>query len=363
MTRSLINLLATAFVLLALAPAQAQLFPERLYSGINQEIPLRVDLPADARRAEIHLVSPATGQIETRSAVDGGRVDLSDLFPLIWTERRPRVRYAQLVVDEIRVGAPIVIDPLTTPRIAEDRLTAVLRSAALLDEAAERIRTILALPIPARQRLREEIVLQDPPEVVFSGVRTWTLERIVFETTAGELEIALRPDAAPRTAYHFLMLCKGGFYTGTTFHRVIAEDAQGNPFLIQGGDPTGTGAGGPGFSIDFERSPLEHDFGIVSLARLPQDPNSGGSQFFICLSREACAGLDGQYAAFAEVVRGASTLQTIAALPVGPVDPSVEGSPEERPLEPPVITAVRVIGATPTTRERVDPKDVPPVER
>src|SRR5690606_36979092 len=120
---------------LPLTPAQAQLFPERLYSGINQEIPLRVELPAEARRAEIHLLSPANGQIETRSAIDGGRVDLSAVFPLIWTERRPRVRYAQLVVDEIRVGPPIVIDPLTTPGTAEDRLTAVLRAAALLDEA------------------------------------------------------------------------------------------------------------------------------------------------------------------------------------------------------------------------------------
>ncbi|MFI4854216.1 MAG: peptidylprolyl isomerase [Phycisphaerales bacterium JB065] len=363
MSRLFAILFAIVCAAIPVSAVHAQLLPERLYNGINQEIPLRVQLPAGALRAEIHLLSPSTGLVETRSSVDAGRVDLSAVFPLIWTERKPRVRYAQLVVDEIRVGSPIVIEPLVTPSTAEDRLTSVLRAAALLDEAGDRIRTILALPIPARQRLREEIVLHDPPESVFSGVRTWTLERVVFETTAGELEIALRPDAAPRTAYHFLMLCKGGFYTGTTFHRVIAEDAQGNPFLIQGGDPTGTGAGGPGFSIDFERSPLKHDFGIVSLARLPSDPNSGGSQFFICLSREACAGLDGQYTAFAEVVRGASTLQTIAALPVGPVDPSAEDSPLERPLEPPVITAVRVVGATPTANERVDPTDVPPVRR
>lgn len=343
--------------------AAAQLTPQRLYSGVNLEIPMRVELPSGGSRAEIHLLAPDTGRILTRSAVDGGVVDLSELFPLIWTERRPTVRLAQLVVDERRIGAPVVIEPLVTPSKAEDRLTSVLRAAALLEDAMESIRSIVALPVPARQRLREEIVVREPAERVLSGVRTWVLERITFETTAGDLEISLRPDAAPRTAFHFLSLCKGGFYVGTTFHRVIAEDAQGNPFLIQGGDPTGTGVGGPGFSIDYEPSSLEHDFGIVSLARLPNDPNSGGSQFFICLSRAGCATLDGRYTAFAEVVRGASTIQTIAALPVGPINPDDEDSARERPLEPPVITAVRVHPAAPSLPERLEPDDVPPVER
>jgi cyclophilin family peptidyl-prolyl cis-trans isomerase len=356
-------LCAVLSLLVSAMPCSAQVVPVRLYSGVNQQIPVRVELPPTARRAEIHLIVPETGRIETRSAVDAGRVDLSAVFPLLWTEREPRVRYAQLVVDEQRIGPPLVLEPLTSPSIAEDRLTAVLRAAALLDDAADRVRSIISLPVPARQRLREEVIVREPRERVFSGIRTWTLERIVFETTAGELEIALRPDAAPRTAFHFLSLCKGGFYEGTIFHRVIAEDAQGHPFLIQGGDPTGTGVGGPGFSIDFERSTLEHDFGIVSLARLPGDPNSGGSQFFICLSREACAGLDGQYTAFAEVVRGASTIQTIAALPVGRVDPEDEASPEERPLEPPMIIAVRTRAAIPTPTDRVNEDDVPPVVR
>jgi len=205
--------------------------------------------------------------------------------------------------------------------------------------------------------------VREPRERVYSGVRTWVLARVVFETSAGDIEIALRPDAAPRTAFHFLSLCQGGFYEGTIFHRIIEEDAQGNPFLIQGGDPTGTGVGGPGFSVDFEPSSLEHDFGVVSLARLPGDPNSGGSQFFICLSREACAALDGQYTAFAEVVRGASTIQTIAALPVGPADPNDEDSPRERPLEPPVIQSVRVIDAAPRPERRIETEDIPPVVR
>lgn len=363
MIRSVLMLFTVVAALCAAGDARAQLTPQRLYSGVNLDIPMRVELPREGGRAEIHLLAPDTGRILTRSAVDVGVIDLSDLFPLIWTDRQPRVRLAQLVVDEQRVGAPVVIEPLVTPSKAEDRLTSVLRAAALLDDAMESVRSIVALPVPARQRLREEVVVREPAERVLSGVRTWVLERITFETTAGDLEIALRPDAAPRTAFHFLSLCKGGFYVGTTFHRVIAEDAQGNPFLIQAGDPTGTGVGGPGFSIDFEPSSLEHDFGIVSLARLPDDPNSGGSQFFICLSRAGCANLDGRYTAFAEVVRGASTIQTIAALPVGPVDPEDEDSARERPLEPPVITAVRVRPAAPTLAERLGPDDVPPVER
>ncbi len=362
-TRSLIGFLC-ALLLLTGAELRAQVTPERLYHGVNQEIPARVEIPSGVSgRAEIHLILPATGRVETRSAVDTGRIDLGAMFPLLWTERRPRVRYAQLVVDEQRIGAPIVIEPLVTPDRAEDRLTSMLRAAALLEDASDNLRSILGLPLPARQRLRDEIAVREAGERVFSGVRTWVLQRVVFETSAGELEIALRPDAAPRTAFHFLSLCKGGFYEGTIFHRVIEEDAQGNPFLIQGGDPTGTGVGGPGFAIDFEPSTLEHDFGVVSLARLPGDPNSGGSQFFICLSREGCAPLDGQYTAFAEVVRGASTIQTIAALPVGPIDPSDEDSPRERPLEPPVITGVRVLDAGPRPIKRIEIEDIPPVQR
>lgn len=363
MIRSVTPFIAIVAALCFVQAVSAQLTPDRLYSGVNLEIPMRVELPREALRAEIHLLAPDTGRILTRSAVDGGSIDLSELFPLIWTERRPTVRLAQLVVDERPIGAPVVIEPMVSPTRAEDRLTSILRAAALLENAIENVRSILSLPIPARERLRGEVVVREPAEVVLSGVRTWVLERITFETTAGDLEISLRPDAAPRTAFHFLSLCKGGFYVGTTFHRVIAEDAQGNPFLIQGGDPTGTGVGGPGFSIDFEPSSLQHDFGIVSLARLPDDPNSGGSQFFICLSRAGCANLDGRYTAFAEVVRGASTIQTIAALPVGPIDPNDEDSARERPLEPPVITAVRVRPATPTLPERLEPGDVPPVER
>jgi len=355
----------SAIALLLLGPlACAQITPERLYHGVNQEIPVRVEVPSGiSGRAEIHLILPASGRVETRSAVDTGRVDLGAMFPLLWTERSPRVRYAQLVVDEQRIGAPVVIEPLTTPDRAEDRLSSVLRAAALLEDASENLRSILGLPLPARERLRDEIVLREARERVYSGVRTWVLARVIFETSAGEFEIALRPDAAPRTAFHFLSLCKGGFYEGTIFHRVIEEDAMGNPFLIQGGDPTGTGVGGPGFSIDFEPSSLEHDFGVVSLARLPGDPNSGGSQFFICLSREGCAPLDGQYTAFAEVVRGAATIETIAALPVGPIDPRDEDSARERPLEPPVITGVRVIDAAPKPVERIETEDIPPVER
>lgn len=357
-----INLITMLMVLPGIACAQ--LTPERLYSGINSEVPVRVQLPAgDISRAEIHLLAPANGRILTRSAVDTGTIDLSSLFPQIWTERAPDVRYAQLVVNEQPIGPPIVVEPLITPDRAEDRLASILRNAALLEDAADNLRSIIGLPLPARQRLRDEIVLREPRERVYSGVRTWILARVVFETSAGEIEIALRPDAAPRTAFHFLSLCRGGFYEGTIFHRIIDEDAQGNPFLIQGGDPTGTGVGGPGFSVDFEPSSLEHDFGVVSLARLPGDPNSGGSQFFICLSREGCASLDGQYTAFAEVVRGASTVQTIAAVPVGPADPNDEDSPRERPLEPPVIHSVRVIDATARPVRRIETEDIPPVVR
>lgn len=111
----------------------------------------------------------------------------------------------------------------------------------------------------------------------------------------------LYPDVAPETVQNFISLVEKGFYDGIIFHRVIPG------FMIQGGDPTGTGTGGPGHTIKGEFSAngfennLEHDRGVLSMAR-SFDPNSAGSQFFIMVAK--APHLDGQYAAFGKVIEG-----------------------------------------------------------
>jgi peptidyl-prolyl cis-trans isomerase B (cyclophilin B) len=140
-------------------------------------------------------------------------------------------------------------------------------------------------------------------------------ERALIETKFGEIEIEFLDDKAPGHVKNFLDLAKKGFYDGTTFHRVIPN------FMIQGGCPntkdasrgkSGHGTGGPGYTIKAEFNDTAHKRGIVSMAR-SQDPNSAGSQFFICVADSGF--LDRQYSAFGRVVRGMEVADKIVAAP------------------------------------------------
>ena len=135
---------------------------------------------------------------------------------------------------------------------------------------------------------------------------------IVISTTKGDIELALYPSKAPVTVANFLNLINRGYYKGISFHRVIPD------FMIQGGDPTGTGMGGPGYSIEGEftsngfKNDLKHTRGVLSMARA-MDPNSAGSQFFI-MHMDA-PHLDKQYAAFGKVTEGMDVVDAIARTP------------------------------------------------
>ena len=133
---------------------------------------------------------------------------------------------------------------------------------------------------------------------------------ITFEMENGDIVKAeLYPETAPNTVRNFLSLVQKGFYDGLIFHRVISG------FMIQGGDPTGTGMGGPGYSIRGEfrsngfDNHLKHTAGVLSMARA-MDPDSAGSQFFIM--HAAAPHLDGQYAAFGKVTEGMEAVNRIA---------------------------------------------------
>lgn len=144
------------------------------------------------------------------------------------------------------------------------------------------------------------------------------------------MKAELYPEVAPNTVNNFISLVKKGFYDGLVFHRVIRG------FMIQGGDPQGTGMGGPGYSIKGEFSyngfsnDLKHTPGVLSMARA-MDPNSAGSQFFIM--HETSPHLDGQYAAFGKVTDGLDVVNKIAEVPTDYSD---------RPLDPQMIQSMTV---------------------
>ncbi len=135
---------------------------------------------------------------------------------------------------------------------------------------------------------------------------------VKFEMQDGKtFEAELYPEIAPNTVNNFLSLVKNGFYDGVIFHRVIAG------FMIQGGDPQGTGTGGPGYHIAGEfrangfKNDLKHEKGVLSMARA-QNPNSAGSQFFVM--HASASYLDGQYAAFGRVIKGLEVVDAIATV-------------------------------------------------
>ncbi len=151
---------------------------------------------------------------------------------------------------------------------------------------------------------------------------------IITMESGKQIKLKLRPDCAPISCENFEKLVKSGFYNGLTFHRVISG------FMIQGGCPNGTGMGGPGWSIKGEftangvQNPLKHARGVLSMAR-SQMPNSAGSQFFIMHADAPY--LDGQYAAFGEVVEGIEVVDEIAAVATNAAD---------KPLTPQIMKTV-----------------------
>ena len=148
----------------------------------------------------------------------------------------------------------------------------------------------------------------------------------------GVMKAELYPDVAPNTVNNFISLVSKGFYNGLTFHRVIPG------FMIQGGCPSGTGTGGPGYQIrgefagnGFEKNDIKHTLGVLSMARA-MHPDSAGSQFFIMV--EAAPHLDGQYAAFGQITENVEAAVAVSRVPRNIMN--------DKPIKPQVIRAIRV---------------------
>ncbi len=148
---------------------------------------------------------------------------------------------------------------------------------------------------------------------------------VVIETDMGKITVELYPDVAPRHVENFIKLAREGFYNGLTFHRVIPG------FMIQGGDPRGDGTGGPGYTIPPEISARRHIRGSLAMARRAGDPNSSGSQFYICISPQPH--LDGQYTVFGQVISGMDVVDRIAGVPTDRAN---------RPISPVVMRKVYI---------------------
>jgi len=130
-------------------------------------------------------------------------------------------------------------------------------------------------------------------------------------TNHGSIEIELFDDDAPNTVQNFTKLAGDGFYDGVVFHRVIED------FMIQGGDPTGTGSGGPGYQFDDEQN--DHSVERGALAMANAGPNTNGSQFFI-VTADACPWLDGKHTVFGRVTSGLDVVDAISKVDTGPGD-------------------------------------------
>ena len=164
---------------------------------------------------------------------------------------------------------------------------------------------------------------EPPPRIIDSDASY----QAVINTTAGTITVSLLTGEAPATVNNFVFLAREGFYDGVIFHRTIPG------FMIQGGDPTGTGAGGPGYRFADEPVQRPYTRGVMAMANA--GPNTNGSQFFLM---HADYPLPPNYTIFGQAVSG---LETIDAIATAPTKPGGEGS---SPVTPAVIQSVEIIG-------------------
>ncbi|MFG0331020.1 MAG: peptidylprolyl isomerase [Phycisphaerales bacterium] len=306
----MIEILAACSVTAAASIASVE--PTRTYYQTGHEAPFKL---TGSGSHELVLLAADNSEVARASVATGdGVVDLAEVFPELWSFDR-ETHYLQDLLDGDPNGPAIVLQPMREyPR-------PVLRGTARG---------------PQVERWQEV----PDSQLAFTGFRAYVEQYPVLHTTNGDITLVMRPDEAPNTVWNFLELVDGGFYTNIPFHRVIgpARTRTGAGFVIQAGDPTGTGMGGPGYSIDLEPSDLPHDLGVISMAREGNDVNTAGSQFFLCLSREGTSFLDGQYTTFGQTIKGVEVITEIG---------NVETDQADRPVNMPYVQSAELVDAEP----------------
>ena len=331
----------------------------RLYNGVERPAEIIIsDVEGDGALSLVLL--DAFGNMPlTPVTVNPGVIDLSEIMPQIWQTRA--AVFLQLMQDGQAIGSPLIVQPIWNRQpiwVKQDvrwngnPYTRVVGwgteppegwNETLQDQDAPGEDTIDSEPVEDDDAAPKQPAPPTPEieESVFSGLRMYVEHDAVLKTSKGDIRIAFAPEEAPNTVYNFLHLVEGGYYSDIIFHRIVPLERNGWPFVIQAGDPSGTGIGGPGYWLPLEPSYLPHDFGVISMAR-GDDPDSAGGQFFICLSREGTARLDGQYCAFGFAVgsESAHTIRNIADVRLVDVEAG-------KPLDPPVIYEARLVPAPP----------------
>lgn len=297
-----------AAILLSVAAPNYPVRADFTYNGVNRPFMVSVDSVRGAKKMTLRLVRPADGKVVEEVEVRRGKHDVSKLFKDFWSKPHKEVLYLQRAGDGQRDGPALVLQPMTNPAVAT------------LDEATKNPKWT------------------PDEDNTFAGVRCWVDQNVVMVTEFGEAEFKMRPDCAPNTVWNFMELIKGGYYRDVIFHRIVQKHPRtGKKFVIQAGDPTGTGSGSPGYSFVLEKSPLPHDYGVLGMAR-STDPNTNGAQFYVAMSREATQHLDGRYVTYGQLVRGKEVIDKISDVEIGPKD--------DRPVKPPVIKSMHLVNPT-----------------
>ena len=202
------------------------------------------------------------------------------------------------------------------------------------------IHLLCALGLFAAGTLQAEDTKTNTPAATPPAKAASTADVAVITTTEGTMVAEFWPDVAPATVANFKKLAAKGFYDGTCFHRIIKG------FMIQGGDPLTKdaskedmwGTGGPGYQIKAEFNDKSHQRGVLSMAR-SSDPDSAGSQFFICDGDASF--LDHQYTTFGKLIRGDDVLAKIAGTPVSPSNSGEPSKPQKRIG----VTSIKIVPA------------------
>ena len=321
------------------------LTPERLYNGLDRPVNVRVTAPV---ASELILLKADGSIIAGPVPVESDRIDLSKEIAQIWELKR--AAYLQLMINGQPSGTPLVLEPMrsrmvpqTTNQLRPDGKTPYRRIDAWEDELE------VESEEPPTGEQGDQLENNPRPNQVdntdnhlvtgklMNGLRIYPEQDVKLNTSEGEILFQLRPDAAPNTAWNFRQLVDGGFYRLIPFHRIVPLTRDGHGFVIQAGDPTGTGEGGPGYWLPIEPSTLPHDFGVISMARADH-PDSAGSQIFICLSRQGTGRLDGQYASFGEAIEGGHVIMAIS-------EARLEDPTAGRPETPPMILDAVLVDA------------------
>lgn len=279
--------------------------PEFTYNGVNRPFNVRVNGNWNAKRLTLRIYRPEKNETLDEVEVKSGKVDLAKVFPNLWKSKRAEVLYLQLLNDGKSAGPSLVMQPMTNP------------------------------PVVTLDPTTKAPKWEPDEDKEYAGIRCWEDQNVVLVTEFGEVEFKMRPDSAPNTVWNFIQLVQGGFYRDIIFHRIVQKHPRtGKQFVIQAGDPTGTGSGSPGYSFILEKSTIPHDFGVLGMAR-STDPNTNGSQFYVALSREATQHLDGKYVTYGQLVRGKEVIAKIASVEIGPKD--------DRPVKPPLIKSAKLV--------------------